>query len=316
MKRDPVKVIYIAGDSRSGSTLLGLMLGQLPGFFCAGEVRYLPQRGLMENQLCGCGAAFGDCLFWHRAIQAGFGGLDAGMARHLYRLQLVVDQPRSVFRNAFFSPRRFTASYRRHRQQYLRHLGRLFSGIRQATDCEFVVDSSKVPSHGMMLGSMAGIDLHVIHMVRDCRAVAFSMLRRKRRPDIRGVDMYMATYPPWRAALRWVMTNAACERLKLVGGGCSFVRYEDLISDPVATIRVLLNDLGWPHPSLDFISGMKVHLAPNHTVAGNPMRFRSGDVDLILDEQWRDQMPPRQVWPVTIVSGHQMRRYGYMSGGA
>ena len=36
-----VKVVYIAGMGRSGSTLLGSLLGQLDGFFFVGEFRHL-----------------------------------------------------------------------------------------------------------------------------------------------------------------------------------------------------------------------------------------------------------------------------------
>ena len=64
---DPgVKVLYIGGLGRSGSTLLDRMLGQLPGFFSAGEIRDLWQRGLRENALCGCGAPFKECEVWTR----------------------------------------------------------------------------------------------------------------------------------------------------------------------------------------------------------------------------------------------------------
>ena len=39
MATDKIKVLYIAGNGRSGSTLLGVLLGQIPGFFNVGEVR-------------------------------------------------------------------------------------------------------------------------------------------------------------------------------------------------------------------------------------------------------------------------------------
>ena len=53
--RDGVDVVFIGGASRTGSTLLSLLLGSLPGHFAAGEMRYLWLRGLQANQLCGCG---------------------------------------------------------------------------------------------------------------------------------------------------------------------------------------------------------------------------------------------------------------------
>ena len=47
-----------AGSGRSGSTLITTVLGQLDGCFAAGELRYLWQRGMVDNRPCGCGAPF------------------------------------------------------------------------------------------------------------------------------------------------------------------------------------------------------------------------------------------------------------------
>jgi len=59
-----IRVLYIGGWGRSGSTLLDLILGQAPGLFSAGEVREIWQSGLAENRLCGCERPFRDCSFW------------------------------------------------------------------------------------------------------------------------------------------------------------------------------------------------------------------------------------------------------------
>jgi hypothetical protein len=53
-----VRVLYIGGWGRSGSTLLDLILGQAPGVFSAGEVREIWQSGLVENRPCGCERPF------------------------------------------------------------------------------------------------------------------------------------------------------------------------------------------------------------------------------------------------------------------
>ena len=37
----PIKVVYITGAGRSGTTLLDILLGELDGFFSAGEMRWL-----------------------------------------------------------------------------------------------------------------------------------------------------------------------------------------------------------------------------------------------------------------------------------
>src|SRR5216683_3159286 len=68
-----VRVLYIAGTGRSGSTLLANTLGQVKGVFNAGEIRYLWQRGMLENRLCGCSRHFMDCPFWQEVVREALG---------------------------------------------------------------------------------------------------------------------------------------------------------------------------------------------------------------------------------------------------
>src|SRR5205085_9377274 len=89
----PVRVLLIAGSGRSGSTLLANLLGSVPGVFSAGEMRYLFDRGLRDNRLCGCGVPFRECPVWTRILTAAGRGDDAAVAaarwgriRRLHRL--------------------------------------------------------------------------------------------------------------------------------------------------------------------------------------------------------------------------------------
>src|SRR3954454_19435400 len=66
--RERPRVVSIIGPGRSGSTILGSILGELPGFFDAGEVRWLWERGLLGNQPCGCGHGLRECAVWNSAM--------------------------------------------------------------------------------------------------------------------------------------------------------------------------------------------------------------------------------------------------------
>lgn len=50
-----IRIIYIAGYDRSGSTVLALLPGQAPGVVSLGEVGGL-HRALREERRCMCGA--------------------------------------------------------------------------------------------------------------------------------------------------------------------------------------------------------------------------------------------------------------------
>ncbi|MCP5113102.1 MAG: sulfotransferase, partial [bacterium] len=58
------RILFIAGCWRSGSTLLGDLLGAVSGFCHVGELHHVWRRGLELNWLCGCGERFRSCPFW------------------------------------------------------------------------------------------------------------------------------------------------------------------------------------------------------------------------------------------------------------
>ena len=56
-----LKVLYIAGVGRSGSTLLERMLGAVPGSVNTGELNAIFSRVATQDQRCGCGEPFSAC---------------------------------------------------------------------------------------------------------------------------------------------------------------------------------------------------------------------------------------------------------------
>src|SRR5919201_1117414 len=63
------KVLSILGPGRSGTTILGNILGEIPGFFSAGEVRFIWKRGVIEHWKCGCGVPTDECNVWSAVFQ-------------------------------------------------------------------------------------------------------------------------------------------------------------------------------------------------------------------------------------------------------
>ena len=66
--KNKIKVIYIAGSGRSGSTLLERLMSQNNDIFGAGELKSIFNRGFKQNQLCGCKKKFHDCSIWNKII--------------------------------------------------------------------------------------------------------------------------------------------------------------------------------------------------------------------------------------------------------
>ncbi len=87
MDNSPVKVLYVAGLGRSGSTILANTLGQVEGFFSGGELNFIWKHALIENRLCGCGRPSRECPFWGPVFDGEFGGQSEDLAREMMRLQ-------------------------------------------------------------------------------------------------------------------------------------------------------------------------------------------------------------------------------------
>ncbi len=61
MQKDKFKLIYIASNGRSGSTLLDLLLGTHSNIWILGEFQNLPWELIEPRQTCGCGTAVEHC---------------------------------------------------------------------------------------------------------------------------------------------------------------------------------------------------------------------------------------------------------------
>ena len=286
----PVKVLYLAGSGRSGSTLVTTILGQVDGFFAAGELRYLLQRGLVENRPCGCGQPLRDCPVWTGVLAAVPAADPAGIAARL--------RTRLRMRNRLRVPPHPDDAT----------IAALYAAVAAHTGGAVIVDSSKLPPYGVLLAGLPGIELKVLHVVRDPRAAAFSWRRRR---SLDGDDAQMTRHPVWKAALLWSVWNAAT--IRLWGRGDYLrVRYEDLVADPAATMRRIAGFAGAPPDvALPFTADGRVRLAPTHSVAGNPVRHGTGGIAVTPDDEWRTALSGRAYAVVTALTAPLLLRLGY-----
>ncbi len=311
---DRVRVLYIGGLGRSGSTILSRALGELPGFFHVGEVVFLWTRGAGENHLCGCGARFLDCPFWGEVGERAFGGWAAADPAGVAALQREVDRTRYLPK--LLRPRPSSAFAGR-LNELTEVLGRLYAAIREVSGAAVVIDSSKHVSYAAVLRQTATVDLRLLHVMRDSRGVAHSWAKRVRRPEITTEDAYMASIPIPRLAARWSTYNGLFDVLRLFHRGGERLRYEGFVADPADTLRRIsaLTDHELGPRDLDFVEESGLRLSAEHSVSGNPMRFSDGTVPLRVDDAWRSAMRPRDKALVTALTVPGMLRYGYRLGG-
>jgi hypothetical protein len=298
------RVLYIAGSGRSGTTLLQDILGQCDGFFAAGELRYLWERGLVKRRLCACGSPVPDCEVWAAILDRAYGGVSPSRAEAL-AAQI------ETFRIAHL-PRVLVPAIRR---AELRRLDALLGDLRQlyraivdVTGCRVIVDSSKNPSYGYLLAH-AGIQLDVLHVVRDAPATAYSWSQRKEFEP--GHLMRRRSAPT--AAAEWDAHNLGTEVfLKKVARRFQRLRYEDMIASPRARLAEVLAWLGEDDVTPPVTADDEVVLSTRtHAVFGNATRFRHGAVQLRRDDRWRTAMRRRDRLTVAALTAPLRHRYGY-----
>jgi Sulfotransferase family len=300
-------VVYIGAHDRSGSTLLDRVLGELPGCVSLGEVRRIWDRGLGQNQLCGCGTPFRECAYWQTILRHAFGDLSPQRIEGLRRLAGEVGRMRhfpSLL--ARTGRRRETGASR----EYVQVLGALYRAILEVSGDSVLIDSSKDPVYGAILLAVPDIDVRMVHLVRDARAVAFSQQRTKPKPEIHWRTALRKTKPVAETAIRWDL-SAVLWRALARRSRATFIRYEDLARSPVDALAPLAASL-----DPDILEGLDrlrvgVHLGIAHTVSGASMRFHRGDLDIVLDAEWRRAMTWKDRAAVTALTWPGLLRFGY-----
>jgi Sulfotransferase family len=312
------RIIYLGGFGRSGTTLIERLLGELPGVCAVGEVVHMWRRGIALGERCGCGEPFPGCRFWSQVGDAAFGGWERVDTGRVARLRSAVDRNRFI---PLLARPALRPGFARELDEYLSYYRRLYAAIGEVSGCDAIVDSSKHASLAFCLRSCPDLDVRVVHVVRDSRAVAHSWTTRVARPDSAGVS-HMRTYAPAASAAQWNAQNLALHMLARAGAPPLRVRYEDLVRAPETALREIAAFAGIapgePNGTgaLPFLGGdgdrRWAQLGTAHTASGNPMRFLAGKIAIRQDERWRTAMPAAQRRIVTALTLPLLARYGYI----
>lgn len=303
-----IKILYIGGLGRSGSTLLDRMLGQIDGFCSMGELKLVWDRGFAENKHCSCGKPFRDCKFWRAVIKEAFGSFERVNLDEIKSLECSVNRIKNLPQLIYLKR---MAYYKDRLEAFSQILSKLYKAIQKVSGCRVIVDSSKTPTYALLLNTTPELDLCPIHLVRDSRAVAFSYMRSKVWiPEITERVEYMQRYNPVISALRWNAYNVLCRWLLRKDRSYLLVNYERLVERTRDELKRIIHFAGESNSTrLDFIQGQQAYLTKSHCIAGNPMRFKNGWVNLCNDNEWREKMSPILRGIVTTLSFPGLLRY-------
>lgn len=168
---DPEKptVLYLAGQSHIGSTYLGRVLNQHPDIFCGGEMVYLHRR-LAPDWGCACESLDRksvECVFWPRVI------------RELEEQGVSLDDTTRLtwrrtreWKAGLFLPRNS-----RRKQRFMENNRVLFRTVARLSGKSVILDCSKNPWRLLPLWQDSGLDVRILHLMRNPRGQIESRMR-------------------------------------------------------------------------------------------------------------------------------------------
>lgn len=305
-------VIFLMGFRQSGTTILSSLLGELDGFLNLGEVHNLWGRGSEAWSKCGCGVTVDKCPFWAEILSNGHMTRDSSVDDDSTNLDpTVLARLRADWLKRWH--RRFAD-----RDPAAAEVGDKYAEIMTsiyrraaASGSSVLLDSSKKPAYAALLNRMTGVRSHLVHVIRDPRAGLWSQLRR---PSTRSWHGERRSLVLGRVARSWLTANSQSERVARnhVRGSTIRIRYEDFMEDPKAVLLEIAALVDVVPNTLPLDGSHTALIGKHHTPGGNArVRFRSGSVQLRLDDEWETLLGPVARTSMTVVTAPLLIRYGY-----
>ncbi|MEL7197053.1 MAG: sulfotransferase [Pseudomonadota bacterium] len=303
--KEPLKLIYVAGYGRSGTTLLDIAVGQQQSVFAAGEIAALPRHVWEHDEYCACRETVSGCDFWGPVVTR---WQEAHAETSMPEYGKLLDRTEFLF-----SAKRLLAKLYPGKDMldYKRLTSTLFKQIAEQAGTNIILDSSKLPGRAASIHADQDIEIYLVHVVRDGRGVAWSMMKPYSIKVEEGIQKELKPKPLWFTAARWFVVNLGAEimRLRLGKGRSIRVRYEDFVADPEATVKRIMALVGENYVQPEH--GGEV-MKPQHQVAGSRHRMKD-ELTIRKDVSWKSKMPKAKQTLFSILTAPLLWRYGYFA---
>ena len=332
----PVRVLEITGLERSGSTILDLVLGNHPHIESVGEVGNLTLNGWISREalrgidpkrlrvpVCTCGKRLDvpyvdtpdeACPFWSSVRREWVKRTDPDKIESYPQLRENFERTRPAllvvqYLRLLYEKRRRSASFR----SYAGLTSAFFESIRAVSGKPVIVDSTKSPVRAFAFGMIPGIDVYVIHLVRDGRGVIASLKKTFKRDIQAGIMWDHTGRPMWKAIARWIVMNLAAEWVctQLGPKRTMRLRYEDFVGDPKGALERIGSLVELDLTDVADATSSGKPMQAGHNVGGNRTK-KSEILTLRPDvQEWRTALSPAKQRLAWMSMGWLMRRYGY-----
>ncbi|MCK4391569.1 sulfotransferase, partial [Candidatus Bipolaricaulota bacterium] len=195
-------------------------------------------------------------------------------------------------------------------QKYAKRAHAIYKAIQTVSGKPIIVDSSKNPARALALSLVPGIELSLIHMVRDGRGVIWSRMKSFRKNEQAGIERYLRSWPTWRSSFDWALGNCLSEWVARRVGSSLRLRYEDVVEKPDDALTTIGEYLGISLDSIAKKLAAGTKLFVGHNIAGSRIRM-SKAITLYPDYEWKERLPRRSRFLFWILVGVVAKRYGY-----
>jgi hypothetical protein len=295
----PPRILYIAGYSRCGSTLVDMVLNSSVRIASTGELTYLHDEAAARARMCTCGAAYGDCARygdWLAARPTGEGAMVRRVERRNALGKLLAGSVAAEDARA----------YRAYGQSLFRHIAR-------QTGADIIVDSSKsardAAGRPLALSRLAGLDVRILHLTRDPRQTVQSYVERGSNWVLEG-HRAKGVLESWRPIPGWVLANRVgrCLGHEIGADRYMHLRFEDFLSDPATALRRIGAFIGADlEDTIDRVAGQHPFSA-GHMVGGNRARLKP---QTITPTAAAPRLPRGHALCLRLVSRPLARELGY-----
>lgn len=310
---DDIRYAYVASTSRSGSTLLSMLMNAHPNVASIGELG--PAYGQYaeiirkEGYPCSCGMEIKQCVFWKKIKDHCFkAGMDIDL--HNFNILLGIGLGGVVNKAIFGTPKRFPfiksirdsilwqiPVFRSFIKQRMYRILTITRSVLSVTGKEVFFDVSKDPVRAFYLAKIGDCDFKLIHLVRDVRGVVNSF----RKNNSWGDNTLSIV------ANMWKITHQEILRLKsfLPDEAYLLVHYERLCNNPMEALSEICLFLGIEPTNLE----EAVNKAPHH-ILGNIMRLRKLN-GIRIDDEWKKNLTPKEIGECLDIAGDVGKVLGY-----
>lgn len=289
-------VIYVMGDARCGSTILGIILGNHPSIECVGELHgwlkssSFPKPGNSKSD---------DHTFWDK-VRAEYTAID-------YLLDLPKMLEAQIYVESFvrFPLTLLNLIPKPIIRVYESHLSNILQAVGNVSQKPIIMDISKNMGRASTLLRIAKGQIKIIHLVRDPRGVLWSQLKKNIEQN------YLS---PFQSILIYGIKNIFCHLVSMLAPNNTvlLVRYEDLVNHPYDEINRIGSFLGLSMNELALWTAAGNPLTIGHLIDGNRIRNETS-ISLKPDFEWQNNLHNKHRILAILLSWPFFFLYGYFN---